>query len=49
MPRTVLFGPKELGGREIMDLRIEQPVSSIRATLGHLRRQDKVAKLLYAT
>ena len=49
MPRTVLFGSKELGGREIMDLQIEQPVSSIKTTLGHLRRNDKVAKLLLAT
>lgn len=43
-PRAVIYGPKSLGGRQLMDLRIEQPVLHWEATLGHLRRHDKVGK-----
>ena len=49
MPRDVVYGPKALGGREIMDLTLEQPTSNLRTTLGHLRRNSKATKLLYAT
>ena len=49
MPRAVIFGPKQLGGREIMDLRLEQPAKNFITTVGHMRRGDKVADALRAT
>ena len=49
MPRVVLFGPSSIGGRQLTDLRVEQPARNFYATLGHLRRGDKVAALLMAT
>ena len=48
-PRAVIFGPRDLSGRQLTDLRVEQPVKNYTATLGHLRRQDKVSLLLMAT
>ena len=49
MPRAVLFGLRSIGGRQLTDLRVEQPAQNYYATLGHLRRNDKVAALLIAT
>ena len=49
MPRVVLFGPVQYGGRQLTDLRIEQPVLNLKATIGHMRRRDKMAKMLLAT
>ena len=49
MPRAVVYGPRKYGGRQITDLRIEQPVKSLTSTIGHLRRNDRVGKLLLAT
>ena len=42
MPRAVIYGPMSLGGRELMDLRIEQVTSQWDATRGHLCRDDRV-------
>ena len=41
MPRAVIYGPMSLGGREIMDLRIEQVTCQWDATRGHLCRGDR--------
>jgi hypothetical protein len=43
-PRSVIYGPKLLGGLELMDLRCEQPHLHYQATLGHIRRQDQAGK-----
>ena len=48
-PRAVIYGPKKMGGREILDLRVEQPTLHVEATLGHMRRGDKLGKTLYLT
>ena len=48
-PRDVIFGPRKMGGRELMDLRVEQPSLHITTTIGHLRRNDKAGKLLLTT
>ena len=48
-PRAVIFGPREIGGRQTIDLQVEQPVRNFTATIGHLRWQDKVSALLLAT
>ena len=40
MPRVVIYGPLALGGREIMDVRIEQIISQWDMTRGHLCRED---------
>ena len=49
MPRAVLYGPRHLGGRELMDLRVEQRVAHWSSNLGHLRRDDRVGKGLKMT
>ena len=49
MPRSVIYGPRALGGRELTNLRIEQPVKNFNTTLGYLRRQGKMGQILYAT
>ena len=49
MPRAVIYGPKHLGGREIMDLRVEQRVAHWGTTTGHLRRGDRAGKGLRLT
>jgi hypothetical protein len=43
-PRAIIYGPKSLGGLQLMDLRCEQPMMHYRATLGHLRHQDKAGQ-----
>ena len=43
-PRAVIYGPKSLGGLEIMDLRIEQATIQWETTQGHLRRMDRAGK-----
>ena len=49
MPRAIIYGPTELGGRGLMDLRIEQKVHQWETTIGHLRREDRVGKGLMIT
>ena len=48
-PRVVIYGPKEYGGLELMDLRVEQAVSQWDTTCGHLRRMDRAGKGLHIT
>ena len=48
-PRAIVYGPATYGGREILDLRILQPVQHIRHNLGHLRRGDNTGKALIIT
>ena len=49
MPREVVYGPRPLGGREIMDLRIEQPYLNIKTTLANMRRGEKAGSALLIT
>ena len=49
MPRAVIFGPLALGGREIMDLRLEQITSQWESTKGHLCREDRAGRGLKLT
>lgn len=49
MPRAVIYGPKKYGGREIMDIRLEQPILHYLHNLGHLRRKDMAGKALSIT
>ena len=49
MPRAVIYGPRKIGGRQLMDLTIEQPTKNFETTVGHLRRSDGVADALIAT
>ena len=49
MPRDVIYGPHSLGGRHITNLSLEQPALNFKATIGHIRRKDKMAKILYVT
>ena len=49
MPRAVIFGPRALGGLELMNLKVEQPAINIQTTIGHLRREDRAADILLAT
>ena len=48
-PRVVIYGPKEYGGLELMDLRIEQMASQWETTVGHLRRLDRAGKGIHIT
>ena len=48
-PRSVVYGPKSLGGLELMDLRVEQITMQWEATRGHLRRLDRAGHGLYIT
>ena len=47
--RVVIYGPKEYGGLELMDLRTEQVVNQWETTSGHLRRMDRAGKGLHIT
>ena len=49
MPRAVVYGPRVLGGRQLFNLQVEQPTLNLITTIGHLRREDRVADLLIAT
>ena len=49
MPRAVIYGPMALGGRELMDLRLEQVTSQWEATRGHMCRKDRVGQGLRLT
>ena len=49
MPRAVVYGPRKLGGRELMDLRVEQRVMHWNANLGHLQRGDRAGNSLHLT
>ena len=49
MPRCVIYGPRLLGGRQLIDQLIEQPVTNIKTTMGHLRREDNIASALNST
>ena len=46
-PRVIIYGPKSLGGLELMDLRIEQVTAQWETTVGHLRRLDRAGHGLY--
>ena len=48
-PQAMIFGPMKYGGRQITDLRIEQPVMHINTTLGHLRRGGNTSSALQIT
>ena len=48
-PRDVIYGPTKYGGRNISDLRIEQPILHLRTNMGHMRRDDNAGKALRAT
>ena len=48
-PRAVIYGPKSMGGLEIMDLRVEQAAAQWDTTSGHLRRMDRAGKGLHIT
>ena len=48
-PRVVIYGPKTLGGLELMDLRVEQIATQWETTIGHMRRHDRAGKGLYLT
>ena len=48
-PQAMIFGPRRYGGRQITDLQVEQPLSNIMATIGHMRRMDEVGKALIIT
>jgi hypothetical protein len=49
MPRVIIYGPMELGGLELMDLRIEQVATTWETMRGHMRRLDRVGLGLYTT
>ena len=49
MPRSVIYGPRILGGRQMMDQRIEQPTINYKTTLGHMRRDDNISQALITT
>ena len=48
-PRVIIYGPKSLGGLEIMDLRVEQVAINWETTRGHMRRLDRAGQGLYTT
>ena len=48
-PRAIIFGPKSLGGLELMDLRVEQMAIQWETTRGHLKRKDRAGKGLLIT
>ena len=48
-PRSIIYGPRYLGGREMMDLRNEQALQQWKNTIGHMRRMDAVGKALQIT
>ena len=49
MPCSVIYDLRALGGRQLMNLIIKQPVKKLQSTVGHMRRQDRIAQFLYAT
>ena len=48
-PRAMIYRPRKLGGRQLMDLCVEQPTLHIEATVGHLRWGGKIGKALIIT
>ena len=48
-PMAVVYGPKCLGGRQLMDLRVVQPTLYLEATIGYMRRGDKLGRTLVTT
>ena len=48
-PRAIIFGPKKYGGLQLMNLVLEQPIKQINATIGHVRRKDRVGSALIST
>jgi ribonuclease HI len=48
-PRAIIFGPKSLGGLQLMDLRVEQIAVQWDTTRAHIRRLDRAGKGLYIT
>ena len=49
MPREVIYGPRSRGGREIMDLTVEQPSLNLKTTLAHMRRGENAGIALNIT
>ena len=45
----VVYGPRSHGGREIMDLRLEQPILHLKATVSHIRRCHNVGSAMIIT
>jgi hypothetical protein len=48
-PRAIIFGPKSLGGLELMDLRVEQIATQWETTRGHMKRLDRAGKGMFIT
>ena len=48
-PREVVYGPSKFGGRGLMDLRLEQPIQHLKATISHIRQGDNAGKALVAS
>ena len=48
-PRVVVYGPRKMGGLQLMDMRVEQPTLHLETTMGHLRRGQKIGKALMIT
>ena len=46
MPRVTVFSPTSLGGAQLLDLRVLQPVYQLTSLQQHLRRQDATGKSL---
>ena len=48
-PRCIIYGPRTMGGLEMMDVRVEQVSAIFEITKGHMRRLDRAGKGLYLT
>ena len=48
-PRVLIYGPRRYGGLQICNLIVEQPVKHVNATVGHIRRGDRVGTALLIT
>ena len=48
-PRVLIYGPKSMGGLEMMDLRVEQVATHFDTSRGHMRRLDRAGKGLFIT
>ena len=48
-PRAIIYGPRTLGGMQLMDLRVEQIAIQCETTIGHMRQLDRAGKGLFIT
>jgi hypothetical protein len=48
MPRLVIFGPKQYGGMDYFDLKVQQLHIHLKTTKGHMRRGDQVGNAIKA-